>query len=232
MSIESPTARRAARVEGQARCVPDPLQLGEVDPEHEAEDQADDRDHEEARRRPSRPPTHAACGGEPRRPAGAGRARRTSRPRRRRAAGRHGEAPPSRSAVEATTAQTSTATEDQHVPGSTGTTMPDQADERRPGPPGGRSSSCGQPVTAPACSPQRADTPPGDDASPGQRPGLAYVVGGCGSASRVRAAAGVAASLSVSSWTVTAISRSLSPCSRAWWAQNSRSPPPASSTRR
>ena len=46
------------------------------------------------------------------------------------------------------------------------------------------------------------------------------------------AVAGLLESFSVSSWTWIAISRSLSPCSRAWCAQNRSSPPPASSTRR
>ena len=46
------------------------------------------------------------------------------------------------------------------------------------------------------------------------------------------AVVGVLVRRSVSSWTWTAISRSLSPCSRAWCAQKRSSPPPESSTRR
>jgi len=45
-------------------------------------------------------------------------------------------------------------------------------------------------------------------------------------------AAGVPPRRSVSSWMDAATSRSRSPCSRAWWAQNRSSPPETSSTRK
>ena len=217
MRIESPTAFSAALVDGQAAPRPQPVSLGEVDPERRTPRPARRRGSRRTPRSPARRRASRVRWGTPASGAG-GPGRRTSRPS---PDGEHGERRRRASPAVSRTAVRSPRPGRRRRPGGcrAGTARGSRPARRRwRGRPA--RSTVGHAATLVT---ERKREAPGD------RRGLA--VAGRRRQPGARSPSvtvGGSRSLPVSSWTLTAISRSFSPCSRAWWAQKRSSPPAAS----
>ncbi len=215
MRMLRPTARRAWVVDPPRALTAQAADLRAVHPGHEAEEQPDHRDHEEPDDRDRRTDPQGGVR-HPRglQPSAGSRYCRTV-PRPRIASTATSTAHPTGSAT--ATAHTTTAPATSRDPGRRARPCPRcrPGSPPRPGPP-------------PTSWPQPGR--PGDvGRAPAQvrgrrRPrtvGSGAVVESGSSLSRSRSPAGEGSSLWVSSVTEAATSLSFSPCSRAWWAQNS-----------